>query len=142
MKLLYVFMIFMTLLVLFQLRKHKVQAEHFADEQFFSKYITENTKNGENLIKFCNVLRNIDNQTEGIRLMKKINSNMLKRGDDEIKRLMNQISELQNSDNKAQIKNSNYYKFKTHENADKQRKILNAVKQRIVENPVTNVNLK
>lgn len=135
-------MIFMTLLVLFQLRKHKIRAEHFANDQFFTKYIKENTENGENLIKFCNVLRNIDNQTEGIRLMKKINSNMLKRGDDEIKKLMNQITKLQNSDSKAQIENSNYYKFKTHQNADKQRKILNAVKQRIVENPVTNVNLK
>lgn len=135
-------MIFMILLVLFQLRKHKLQAEHFADNQFFSKYIKENTQDGENLIKFCNVLRNIDNQTEGIRLMKKINSNMLKRGDDEIKRLMNQITELQNKDNKEQIENSNYYKFKTHENANKQRKILNAVKQRIVEDPVTKVTLK
>lgn len=142
MKLVYVVMIFMSLLVLFKLRNHKIQAEHFADDQFFSEYIKQNTQDGENLIKFCNVLRNIDNQTEGTRLIKKINANMLERGDDEIKRLMKQITELQNKDNKAQIENSNYYKFKTHENANKQRKILNAVKQRIVEDPVTKVTLK
>jgi hypothetical protein len=142
MKLVYVVMIFMSLLILFELRKNKTHAEQFVNKQFFSEYVNQNTKDGENLIKFCNVLRNIDNQTEGIRLIKKINANMLERGNDEINKLMNQITELQNKDNKKQIENSNYYKLKTHQNAKKQRTILNAVKQRIVEDPVTKVTLK
>lgn len=142
MKLLYVVTVFIALILLFQLRKHKNTAEHFVDNAFFTTYIKDNTKSGEDLIKFCNVLRNIDNQTEGVRLIKKINMSMLKRGDDEIKRLMKQITTLQNKDNVAQIENSNFYKYKTHEQATTQRKLLNAVKQRLVEPTTATVNLK
>lgn len=142
MKLLYVVIIFIAFILLVQLRKHKNLAEHFVDNAFFTTYIRKNTQNGEDLIKFCNVLRNIDNQTEGVRLIKKINMSMLKRGDDEIKRLMKQITNLQNKDNAAQIENSNYYKYKTHEQANTQRKFLNAVKQRLVEPTTATVNLK
>lgn len=142
MKLLYVVVIFIAFILLVQLRKHKNFAENFVDNTFFTTYIKQNTQNGEDLIKFCNVLRNIDNQTEGVRLIKKINMSMLKRGDDEIKRLMKQITNLQNKDNSAQIENSNYYKYKTHEQANTQRKLLNAVKQRLVEPTTATVNLK
>ena len=126
--------------IIFHLHKNKKTAEHFIDEQFFSSFIKQNTQDGENLIKFCNVLRNIDNQTEGRRLLKKINGNILEKGENEIKRLLKKINELQNSDEKKQIENSNYYKYKTHVAANNQRKMLNAVKQRLTEDTKTKVN--
>ena len=78
----FVFFIFI-LIVLFiiqRLTQHKQIAEYFVDERFFSNYLKENIQDGENLIKFCKVLRDLDNQTDETRLMKKINKGTLEKG--------------------------------------------------------------
>ena len=133
-----------TLLVIFilvPLLNNKRIAEHFIDESFFSSYLNENAQDGENLVKFCKVLRNLDNQTEGTRLMKKINNKTLEKGEKEIKRLLDEIYILQHEDERKQIKNSNYYKYKTHTAAEKQRKMINAVKQQLTSDTKVDVKL-
>ena len=139
----FVFFIFI-LIVLFiiqRLTQHKQIAEYFVDERFFSNYLKENIQDGENLIKFCKVLRDLDNQTDETRLMKKINKGTLEKGEKEIKRLLDEIYVLQNDDEKKQIEQSNFYKYKTHTSADKQRKLINAVKQRLTSDTKVDVKM-
>jgi hypothetical protein len=111
------------------------------DKQFFTTYLKENTNTGEDLIKFCKVIRNLDNQTEGTRMLKKINNSVIKKGEAEITKLLSEIHTLQDNDERKQIENRNYYKYKTHIDADKQRKLVNAVKQRLTEDTKVNVKL-
>lgn len=135
-----VYFIVISLIIFYLANSKKRLLESFVDDQFFTTYLNENTKTGEDLIKFCKVIRNLDNQTEGTRMLKKVNNSVLKKGEAEIKKLLNEIHTLQDEDERKQIENKNYYRYKTHTAADKQRKLVNAVKQRLTED--TNVNVK
>jgi hypothetical protein len=135
-----VYFIVVTSIILYLIYSKKKLLESFVDDQFFTTYLKQNTKSGEDLIKFCKVIRNLDNQTEGTRMLKKINNSVLKKGEAEIKKLLNEIHTLQDKDERKQTENKNYYKYKTHVAAGKQRKLVNAVKQRLTED--TNVNVK
>lgn len=135
-----IYLIVISSIILYLHYNRKRLFESFVDNKFFTTYLNENTKSGEDLIKFCKVIRNLDNQTEGTRMLKKTNNSILKKGEAEIKKLLNEIHILQDEDERKQIENKNYHKYKTHTAADKQRKLVNAVKQRLTED--TNVNVK
>ena len=104
--------------------------------------LNQQNKTNEDVIKFCNILRNIDKQTDSVRLVKKMNQNRIENGEKEIKRLLDNISKLQLDLTGNEINLQNYYNYKLHESADKQSKLLNDVKTRLTENTEAKVVLQ
>ena len=78
MKIALIIVLIVVCLLVIRLRVHKFTVERFADSLNIKEYI-DNKENTESLIKVCNVLRNIDKNTDSMLLLKKINNNTIQR---------------------------------------------------------------
>jgi hypothetical protein len=140
MKIALIIVLIVVCLLVIRLRVHKFTVERFADSLNIKEYI-DNKENTESLIKVCNVLRNIDKNTDSMLLLKKINNNTLERGDKEINTLLEEVKQLQGDIIKEHTAGKNYHRYRTNKEGEKQRDLLSMVKKQLETILPVNVNL-
>jgi hypothetical protein len=142
MKVVLILTLILIIFLLIRLRFNKLIAETFiaGKGNFFNNFISKQN-GGENIVKFCSILRDLDKKTDSTLLIKKINTNLIEKGDNEIKNLVRKIDTLQNDITKIDTKNKKHYKYKTHELGEKQRKLLNEIKTNLKQKEPINLNL-
>lgn len=114
---------------------------HKKTETYFN-YI-DDLKLNENTVKlFCQKLKNLNTPNEGNALTKKFKQNEINKNKKSIKRLEDEIKNIQQNRIEKEVYQKNMHKYITHSNAKKQLEAINNFKRNINSSNKVNLNIK
>lgn len=113
----------------------------YKNTESFYDYI-DNLKDNNNTMKiFCKKLRLIDTPNEHNMMLKKFNTEIIKKKKSEISDLEKEIEKLYEKQAKNYVKKKNNYKLLTHINAMKQLDVINKAKENVANRNKVKINI-